>query len=338
MPVLRLSPAQKTRLCQAVQAEFTARQFAEFIWLELEELPYLITSAPYPANIADLVEWAEDRTRTGELLRKLQLARPANTELNSLCNEFCQGVVAVLHGISPASEAGELESIVLKSVQFEDVGRWLDRMARLRQAVCRIEPQPQTEFEESLDGYATGFLVAPSTVLTNYHVAANLLPNGKAARTKLRFGYEVTPDGKKQAGNAYDLAQQWLLAFSPVEALDYALLRLAPGDAPAPGFFQTADHQFAKDEPLIILQHPSARPLKLAIGTVLDPAYGPRVTYTVNTEAGSSGSPCLTSSLQTVALHHWGGSNHNRGIRLGEILEHVRATGNGALLESHGGI
>jgi hypothetical protein len=344
MAKLTLSPSQTTRLSHAVKDEFPSAQFAEFVLYQLREFLDLITVKKYPANIADVIDWAEGRSRTAELLRKLHDARPASREIHAIWQEFRGHLVETLHGAFPSSDTGDLESIVLRSVQFQDVNKWLDRMARIRQAVCRIEPQPQTDSEESLDGYATGFLVGPSTVLTNFHVAQNLLANGKAARTRIRFGYEITSEDKTEWGQVYALADQWLLASSPVEDLDYALLRLAPPpDRPSAvseprRFLQLKDHLFARDEPLIILQHPSAKPLKLAFGVVVNPTDGLRVAYKVNTEHGSSGSPCLTSSLDTVALHHWGGPNDNRGVRLGPILEHLKESGKSALLAPNGGL
>ena len=178
-------------------------------------------------------------------------------------------------------------------------------------------------------------MVAADVIITNFHVAGNLSAD-QAGRAVVRFDHEVALDGTKQAGKECRLAKDWLLASSP--ELDYVLVRLAEkaSDHSVPGgtrgFIKPEAHQFVKDEPLIVLQHPAAKPLKLAFGAVIKPADGDRVTYTVNTEGGSSGSPCLTSALQAVALHHWGGPDHNRGVRLGPILKHLNDTGRGALL------
>ena len=74
-------------------------------------------------------------------------------------------------------------------------------------------------------------------------------------------------------------------------------------------------------DPLLILQHPSAAPLKLAIGAVEMPDPPSRVFYKVNTEGGSSGSPCLNQRLETIALHHWGEVSRNRGVTFTAIRE-----------------
>src|SRR5437763_1000863 len=56
-------------------------------------------------------------------------------------------------------------------------------------------------------------------------------------------------------------------------------------------------HPFRTGQPLFILQHPMARPLRLAIGTVTAPNPSPvQVAYDANTEGGSSGSPCFNAA------------------------------------------
>jgi hypothetical protein len=80
----------------------------------------------------------------------------------------------------------------------------------------------------------------------------------------------------------------------------------------------------AAGSPLIILQHPAAKPLKMAFGSVVDQNAAPnRVSYTVNTEPGSSGSPCFNTGLDAVAIHHWG-SSPNRGVCVAGIQDFLK--------------
>lgn len=58
-----------------------------------------------------------------------------------------------------------------------------------------------------------------------------------------------------------------------------------------------------------------------------------RLTHRVNTEPGSSGSPCLTFDLKLVALHHHGDARRNESIPIATIAEHLRHTGHAVLLE-----
>ena len=73
----------------------------------------------------------------------------------------------------------------------------------------------------------------------------------------------------------------------------------------------------------LILQHAEGEPLQIGIGrvsAVVD--LPPRVTYTTNTEGGSSGSPVFTMDWQLVAIHHYGVEGvNNVGIPMAAIWE-----------------
>jgi hypothetical protein len=166
--------------------------------------------------------------------------------------------------------------------------------------------------------------------MTNYHVIEPFR-QGRGERVVLRFDYETDSKGLSVSpGRECRLAADWRLIDSPVPGLDFALIRLKEqtgNDRVASGtrgVLRPARHTFRAGNPLIILQHPDAGPLKMSIGSVVDPDCGSgRVSYTANTEAGSSGSPCFTSGLELVALHHWG-ANPNRGVRLGPVLDFLQ--------------
>jgi V8-like Glu-specific endopeptidase len=268
--------------------------------------------------VFDLITWVRARGRLTELVIGAAAANPGAPKLKAVADQFRFAAAA----------PGEVERIVLADVPFENVGQWLDTLGRLRRAVCRIEPQPPP----NVAGYGTGFLVAPDVVMTNYHVIEPLL-NGGADRVVARFDYETAADGVAVSkGREARLAADWRLGIeSPVAGLDFALVRLAEpvGGEPVAGgkreLLRPTRHAFQVGRPLIILQHPAAAPLKLAIGSVVDPDPVPnRVSYTVNTEPGSSGSPCFTTRLDLVALHHWG-DNPNRGVRMGAVLDFLAA-------------
>lgn len=266
-----------------------------------------------PTMVFDLIVWAKSRGRLTELIIGSAAVNTGAARLKSLADQFR----------FPADAAGEVERIVLRDVPFENVGQWLDKLARLRRAVCRIEPQPAP----NVNGYGTGFLVAPDVVMTNFHVIDPFLTRG-ADRVVMRFDYETGIDGVSVSpGRECKLANDWRLLDSPVNELDFALVRLAEpagSDAVAGGargVLMPVRHSFRAGSPLMILQHPTAAPLKLSIGSVVDPSAAPnRVSYTANTEPGSSGSPCFTSGLDLVALHHWGG-DPNRGVQLGAVMD-----------------
>lgn len=276
----------------------------------------------------NLIGWAEARGRLTELVIGAAEANPGAPALKAVAARFS------FAGAAP----GEVERIVMADVPFANVGQWLDTLGRLRRAVCRVEPQPPP----NTNGYGTGFLVAPDVVMTNYHVIQPFLAAG-ADRVVFRFDYETDANGVAvAAGRECRLAADWRLLDSPVSELDFALVRLGTAAGADPtaggtrGTVRPTRNTPAAGRPLIILQHPEAKPLKLAIGSVVDPNAAPdRVSYTANTEPGSSGSPCFDAGLNLVALHHWG-ADPNRGVRLAGILDFLAAPAQRPRLEAAG--
>ena len=183
--------------------------------------------------------------------------------------------------------------------------------------------------------FGTGFLLGPSVVMTNYHVVKDVIKNpALCTHVKLRFDYktyaEITTLNEGQVFRLFGDANS-LLDHSPVDDLDYALLNVAgkPGKAPvggqqgapARGWLKPQLYAFEAGEPIIIIQHPQAAPLKITIGSVtsIKPDQN-RIHYSANTLPGSSGSPCFDSDWNLVALHHIGDPSGNEGLIFATIL------------------
>lgn len=190
----------------------------------------------------------------------------------------------------------------------------------------------------------------------------------KAQNVVCRFDFKrlYDPVTKKDGavvnpGTTFHLAQDWLIDSSPnhpldqpapPDRLDYALIRLdtAAGDdtvgdkenqfGSKRGFIDlpSEGHDFKAKDPLSIVQHPRGRPLQLALDTEAILGLndnGTRVTYTTNTEGGSSGSPCFTLNWDLVALHHSGDPDfdpehkptYNEGIPVSAITKLMRDRG-----------
>jgi hypothetical protein len=245
--------------------------------------------------------YADPQDQLLPLLRAAQQKNPKNEKLLAVMDKLAD-LEDRFASLRPDKSFGEAERIVLKRVTFEDVGIWIEKLKSMRRAVCRVEPQPQTE---TIAGFGSGFLVAPDVVITNFHVARPFWDDeAKARRVVLRFGYETDSAGVKVSdGVEYKLAtswrgpgtpdaeqaeRPWQVLSNPEDDLDYALLRL---DRPASadrvngverGFLTPTSWRFSEADPLLILQHPSAAPLKLAIGAVEKPDHPSHIFYKGN--------------------------------------------------------
>ena len=281
--------------------------------------------------IAKIVNWAEAADYLGSLLLAALERRPNDQHLANLA-----GKIAPLREEFNLLDAtiGEAERIVLKGVTFEDVLTWVPRLVQARNAVCRFEPQPPEPPEAGKPdlGYGTGFLVAPDVVLTADHNVVGYLGDEEAAeKIVLRFDCYRQPDGTTSPGTEHRLAKKWVILRSPEDQLDCALIRLAKKagddliDGQPRGHLRITPLPIDKHDPFFLLQHPGletksgsgiyrAQPMKLSFGAVDRILSASRVGYKVNTNPGSSGSPCLTQKLQAVALHRAGTDEYNQAV------------------------
>jgi Trypsin-like peptidase domain/Effector-associated domain 1 len=322
---------QASQLSEGLREAFTPDALDEVLFYALDVRREDITLADnYRARVFQLIRQADAEGWVLELVVAAREARPRNATL--------QAVAADL-GLSSAPRS--LERLINDSVPFVDVSAWRAQLGLLEGQVCRVE------IPAGLRGsVGTGFLVGPDLCLTNFHVVRPLI-DGEAdpADVRLRFDYRRASDGTTvNEGQCFSLAQDWLVMAQPPSAadgepdsaghlpaadeLDFALLRVdgAPGetpagqadkvrDAPARGWIQQIGRDgFDVDSPLFVLQHPEGDPLKLAFGPSAGlNANGTRLRHRVNTEPGSSGSPCLNARLELIGLHHAGDPNFDAG-------------------------
>lgn len=263
--------------------------------------------------VFDLIQWAESQGKLDALVIAARNENPGSLALR----DFAEG-----RALAPAGlPQGRLERIVLESQRFANTEQWRQRMSECELTVCRVEiPRYQ--------GIGTGFLVGPSTLLTNHHVMKDVIAfPSLREHAVLRFDFKTTADGiTAREGQEFRLADDWLIDSSPPEDLDFALVRVRgePGKqpvggqqgAPERGWLLPVGHTFQIGESIQILQHPKTTPLKIASGSVtVVKAERNRIVYSANTEDGSSGSPCFDSNWDLVALHHYGDKvEGNEGI------------------------
>lgn len=193
------------------------------------------------------------------------------------------------------------------------------------------------------NGWGTGFMVAPSILMTNNHVIPS---KAFAKKVEVQFNYQLDQNGMPQSVDTYQLDPEDL--FYTSASLDFTLIRVrrlcrlihfgsigsierpdislntpTPASPFQPPFqfrcYEAGDTwgfiplpsstaTYAVDQRINIVQHPRGRRKEIALhdNTVTN-VYTNHVRYTTDTEPGSSGSPVFNNSWDVVAIHHAGG-------------------------------
>jgi hypothetical protein len=281
----------------------------------------VVVQATFRAQVTQLIQWAEARGKTKDLLLAAVQEVPGNARLR-----------AAKEAVLGAGDLDDLEKIVSRNPAiFSNPDAWRRAMIQAEWAVCRVEmPQGRP--------LGTAFLVATDLVLTNYHVALDDRYGNFRTRpdsVRFRFGFREPADGAPEAGTTYGLAAAWEVHSSPADQLDYAFVRLPRragedpvGDfqnAPRRGWLKLQKTDVGPSQGLFVLQHPLGDTLKMANGGVRGRA-GAWVEYEVDTEPGSSGSPVFNNQWELVALHSRAGTGQfNRGVAITAILDDLPA-------------
>jgi hypothetical protein len=266
----------------------------------------------------------------------------------------------VVHRGTPADPAsrgfGGFQRWIRAELPELDAVVWSARLLRLAHRVCRVE----------LGGVprGTGFLVGPDAVLTSYHVVREAITDrADGATLGFLFDHSVGSDGSTAAGvrvAARAAWPHWHVDSSPPlstedeqagvtagsdDRLDHAVIALAqlvgsapvvPG-GPCRGWIELPEPapSLTIGMPIAVLHHPRTGPLKLTLDTHSLQGIHPdrrRIRYSTNTDAGSSGSPCLDVQLGLVAVHHFSDPAHampayNQGTTIEAIRRRLEAQG-----------
>ena len=205
-------------------------------------------------------------------------------------------------------------------------GRWIRRARAAAEAVARIK---------RADGdFGTGFLVTPWLLMTNHHV---LETTAVAADATVTFRYEENDEEELRDTVRLSLQPDRCFLTSPVAELDLTLVAVAPtedGQPPGATFgYIPAQGRTGKalvGQPVNIVQHPDGRPRLIAIrhNVLLSVDDALSLTYSTDTQPGSSGAPVLNDRWELVALHHSSKTTQgivgNVGIRVSAIVSHIR--------------
>jgi hypothetical protein len=325
MPELDLDADAREQFVGALLGAFNAKELDRVLRRFDRPLDEVTAPGPLRDRFEEVLDLAQREGWTAELLEASRVARPQRLELQELASDL---------GAGPAGRS-RLERTVRAEHGIRDFGVFQAGMDNVERRVCRIDVRNEPQ--------GTGFLVGPDVVMTNYHVVEHAVDEGIAGGLiQAVFGYKTMPDGRRvDAGTAVHAADgSWLVGWSrssPLDEqpydpdnvptddyLDFALVGLASpiGREPAHpgeehrGWYELTDAvpALAKGNYLLIAQH--ARGERLQFDDGFDAVLGlnklgTRVQYTVNTEPGSSGSPCFDVAFNLVALHHSGDPNYS---------------------------
>jgi endonuclease/exonuclease/phosphatase family metal-dependent hydrolase len=208
---------------------------------------------------------------------------------------------------------------------------WFLELGALRgQAVCKVKASGVNYRGEPGSWSGSGFLVAPSLLLTNHHVLNSV---NVAAQATCVFAYEETRDGELRPTRGFRLRPDVLFVTSPVgaEGLDYTFVWVEGEPGREFGFvpLDRSAFQVVDEEHVNIIQHPRGNPKVVSLQENEVKWQGPAVIhYETDTEPGSSGSCVFSNDWRAVALHHAsmpspGGGALNEGIKLSAIAAHL---------------
>jgi endonuclease G, mitochondrial len=182
------------------------------------------------------------------------------------------------------------------------------------QAVGRIRYFDKRELKTA---FATGFMVSPDIMMTNYHVfpVDDAVGFGAMADdATIEFNYEFDVNGTLADSVVHALDPGAF--FHSFKDLDLALVAVRPSDI-------SGHHQLSQQGYLVlngdlgkagtgdsatIIQHPDGQQKQIAIRSneVIDNSLADVIIYKSDTAQGSSGAPVFNNEWQLIALHSAG--------------------------------
>jgi hypothetical protein len=335
---MKLNGQQKQALYNALLSAFPTRgSLSQMMIFKMDEnLEKVAGGETYSDVVLNLIQWADSQGRLEELIIGARAQNSGNRDLLACALEI--GLESPPEeppdeeqdkepdsGAPPMLQPAISNSPIDRAVNIESLAMLYRQARQASRSVCRVE---------AYQSMATGFLVSPDLILTAYFVVQNLIEDAayvdpstgeetalQPSNIAVRFDYEVIGEGFIRPGQIYHLAPNWHVASSPVDELDFALLRLhatagrdtldlTEGTVERGWLNLAATPQLNPGSTLYLLHHPSGMPLKFSSGSLLGPTDIPtRCAYDVFTESGSSGAPCFTTNWEVLAMHEKRGIN-----------------------------
>lgn len=218
---------------------------------------------------------------------------------------------AILHRAAELREAGRLPIGLERKI-----GSTLDFIENAPSEAARKAGRPVVRIVTSCEpnviavGFATGFVVAPRLILTNWHVFPDL---ASARGNGANFFYERGERGVA-LGETFEIDPDYF--FLSNERLDFALVGIKTTSMSGaaltdvnPIVMTSSPAKILVGHPVNIIQHPDGNPktwVTMNENRLVDLTDEGFLQYTADTLQGSSGSPVFSTSWELVGLHHSG--------------------------------
>lgn len=234
------------------------------------------------------------------------------------------------------------ESLVHESAFWTDPGNLLPGIILARRRLCRIE----TVDLQGRPVTGSGFLIGPSTILTNFHVVRDVWENQLGVEyLKIRFDYSATTGLEDDESSIYCPTGNWMIARSDTgpwetsddywwdnfpkrlawlgavgDHLDYAAIRVDGAPGLQRGWYALDQLKKTAPDGVWILHHPSTEKHTITGGKVVyQNPENSRIFHLASTAHGSSGGLVLDQNSAPVGLHYLGAEATNAPVGAGQV-------------------
>jgi endonuclease G len=271
--------------------------------------------------------WQRLTDRRAETVRRLRRGGPLAADAPAKVQQYLEREEAKQRAYARAGVTGTY-------FQERRIGRTLDLDEFPPDDIARKAGIPVgrlvevSDEGEALEGFATGFLVAPGLMMTNHHVFGTA---GECRGCGIQFGYELDEARQVIDGPVFGLDPDRF--FFTSEPLDFSVVAVMPAALSGPRVLtEFNSHHLSPalgkilvGQTISIIQYPDGGPKKygvrdneLLVAPAPDELF---LQYTTDTLPGSSGSPAFNKDWEVVALHHSGVPE----VKNGQILT-IRGT------------
>lgn len=200
------------------------------------------------------------------------------------------------------------------ATDFQDI-HIIEQIVKSAESVCRISIRTNS----TIEGYGSGFLIAPNILLTNNHV----LPTAKVAMNSLaEFNYELNKHKHPEQSVTFKLNPNKLFVTSdyqqhhgdPFSGLDFTLVWVDSASISGQEKLERFGHiklngnlgKILEGESCVIIQHPEGDYKKIVLKDIrMISLLDDFILYESDTSKGSSGSVVLgLGTGEAVGLHH----------------------------------